>query len=123
MCFVLRIDKGHNGQIKIIIDDEFLQGLTMRREGHAEVEAWLAVLKYAIAIDSADSYYDGFFYKDTVVVQDLGGSELRLELPFNSFNRCRRKLLVKFGSEVVKMQFLRLMTLWKNNLLTNKVKV
>mgnify|MGYP005986011025 CR=1 FL=1 len=90
------------------------QGLTIVGEGHDEAEVWVAVLKHAIAIDSTDPYYDGYFYKDTVKIQNLGGSELHLELP-STFYRYLKKFIVKFKSEVVKMEFLKLMTLRYND--------
>ncbi|RZC41164.1 hypothetical protein BDFB_014232 [Asbolus verrucosus] len=46
------------------------QGLTIVGEGHQEAEVWVAVLKHAIAIDSNDPYYDGYFYEDTVKIQN-----------------------------------------------------
>ncbi|RZC37656.1 uncharacterized protein BDFB_014535 [Asbolus verrucosus] len=64
-----------------------LKNVTLRVEDSAETEVWVAILKTAVSFNSLNPFYDGFYYKNEIVISNMDRNQLRLQLrpvPFTS---------------------------------------
>jgi hypothetical protein len=96
MCFVFRID----GQIKTVTRDmSVLKNVSIKLEGSPETEVWVALLKTAVAFNSLNPFYDGFYYKNEIVISNMDRNQLRLQL------RVAKHVILKFGSQETMEEF------------------
>ncbi|CAH1382952.1 unnamed protein product [Tenebrio molitor] len=62
-----------------------LKNVTIRVEGSPETEVWVAILKTAVSFNSLNPFYDGFYYKNEIVINNMDRNQLRLQLRPVSF--------------------------------------
>jgi hypothetical protein len=69
-----------------------LKNLTIRFDGLPETDVWVAILKTTVSFNSLNAIYDGFYYKnEIIVISCTDGNKLRLQLR-------GKHVTLKFGS-------------------------
>ncbi|KAJ3617825.1 hypothetical protein MTP99_006915 [Tenebrio molitor] len=48
-----------------------LKNVTIRVEGSPETEVWVAILKTAVSFNSLNPFYDGFYYKNEIIINNM----------------------------------------------------
>lgn len=69
-----------------------LKNISMRMEGLPETEVWVALMKTAVSFNSLNSFYDGFYYKNDIGINNISRNQLSLRVSGG------RNVLLKFGS-------------------------
>ncbi|CAH1365559.1 unnamed protein product, partial [Tenebrio molitor] len=69
-----------------------LKNISMRMEGLPETEVWVALMKTAVSFNSLNSFYDGFYYKNDIGINNTSRNQLSLRVSGG------RNVLLKFGS-------------------------
>ncbi|KAJ3617896.1 hypothetical protein MTP99_006980 [Tenebrio molitor] len=69
-----------------------LKNLTIRFDSLPETDVWVAILKTSVSLNSLNAIYDGFYYKnEIIVISCTDGNQLRLQLR-------GKHVILKFGS-------------------------
>jgi hypothetical protein len=63
--------------------------MSLSVEGSPETEVWVAILKTAVSFNSLNPFYDGFYYKNEIVI-NMDRNQLRLQL------RVGKHVILKF---------------------------
>jgi hypothetical protein len=64
--------------------------MSLSVEGSPETEVWVAILKTAVAFNSLNPFYDGFYHKNEIVISNMDRNQLRLQL------RVGKHVILKF---------------------------
>jgi hypothetical protein len=83
------------------LEMSMLKNVTIKVEGLPETEVWVAVLKTAVFFNSLNPLYDGFYYKNEMVMSKMGKNQLRLELSG------AKGMIFKFGTQETMEEFCR----------------
>jgi hypothetical protein len=77
-------------RLKRLPEMSVLKNVTIRVEGSPETEVWVAILKTAVSFNSLNPFYDGFYYKNEIIINNMDRNQLRLQL------RVGKHVILKF---------------------------
>jgi hypothetical protein len=58
-------------RLKRLPEMSVLKNVTIRVEGSPETEVWVAILKTAVSFNSLNPFYDGFYYKNEIIINNM----------------------------------------------------
>ncbi|KAJ3626640.1 hypothetical protein MTP99_017120 [Tenebrio molitor] len=93
-------DTTKNKMVRLKRAFNMMQGVTIRTKKDREVDVWVGVFKKAVALDSVNPKYDGYFYKEDLTIEDISIDEIRLDVRGET-----RQFILRFPSQQMKQEF------------------
>lgn len=80
---------------------DMMQCVTIRTKKDREVDVRVVVLKRAVALESVNPKYDGYFDKKDLTIEDISIDEIRLDVR----GETTRQFILRFPSKQMKQAF------------------